>query len=348
MQDDTDGAFRPLSDNRAPARPRVVYLGGFGRSGSTLLERMLGACPGWTNVGELVDLPRSVQPDDERCGCGEPFSACPFWQSVGARSFGGWEPAAMQRLAALRGQVARQRLVPALLALAKGRGARRQRSLVEEYQSAYGAIYRAAAAESGATTVVDASKGPAHGLALGLRLATDPGYDLTMVNLVRDPRGVAWSWSRRKHERPQAGGRAEMWSIGVGRSAAQWAALQAEMDVIGRMSGIPVVRVRYEDLVAHPREALADLLSRLGVADTDEALTHVDDHAVTLAASHGLSGNPSRFQHGTLDLVTDDEWRRSMPPGERRMITTATWPWLRSYGYPVLQHPDPTITRRTA
>ncbi len=34
----------------------VVYLGGFGRSGSTLVERMLGAAHGWVNVGELVDL----------------------------------------------------------------------------------------------------------------------------------------------------------------------------------------------------------------------------------------------------------------------------------------------------
>ena len=38
----------------------VVYLGGFGRSGSTLVERMLGAAHGWVNIGELVDLARSV------------------------------------------------------------------------------------------------------------------------------------------------------------------------------------------------------------------------------------------------------------------------------------------------
>ena len=57
----------------------VVYLGGFGRSGSTLVERVLGAVPGWVNVGELVDLARSVAPADELCGCGVSFSACPVW-----------------------------------------------------------------------------------------------------------------------------------------------------------------------------------------------------------------------------------------------------------------------------
>ena len=44
----------------------VVYLGGFGRSGSTLIERTLGAAREWVNVGELVDLARSVA--GARCG----------------------------------------------------------------------------------------------------------------------------------------------------------------------------------------------------------------------------------------------------------------------------------------
>jgi hypothetical protein len=65
------------------SRVTVVYLGGFGRSGSTLVERMLGAAPGWVNVGELVDLARSVAPGDELCGCGQPFSTCPMWTRVG-------------------------------------------------------------------------------------------------------------------------------------------------------------------------------------------------------------------------------------------------------------------------
>ena len=72
------------------SRITVVYLSGFGRSGSTLVERMLGAAPGWVNVGELVDLARSVARADELCGCGEPFSRCPVWTQVGEAAFGGW------------------------------------------------------------------------------------------------------------------------------------------------------------------------------------------------------------------------------------------------------------------
>ncbi|MEZ5095759.1 MAG: sulfotransferase [Nocardioides sp.] len=347
-----------MSQETDGVRPRVVYLGGFGRSGSTLLERMLGAVPGWTNVGELVDLARSVYPDDEVCGCGERFSGCPFWQRVGDVAFGGWNAAHLARLAALRGVVARQRQVPALLGLARGRRSGLG-SAVAEYQLDYGRIYRAVAEVSGARTVVDASKGPAHGLALGLRAGSDPGddpaYDLVIVNLVRDPRGVAYSWSRRAHERPQAGAdggsRGRMWSPGVSRSAAQWAALQSELAAIGRLSGIRVVRVRYEDLVAAPYGALTALLHELGDRPGPAELSHVSDHAVTLAPSHGLSGNPGRFRHGTLQLAADDAWRREMPAAERRLVTAATLPWLVRYGYSRPGSTDPassTTARKTA
>lgn len=319
----------------APQRTTVVYLGGFGRSGSTLLERALGAVPSWVNVGELVDLPRSVRPDDELCGCSEPFSRCPFWSAVGDHAFGGWPASVTERLAELRLLVARQRHVPALLALRSGRGSTRLRTLVEEYQSTYGKIYRAVAEVSGCSTVVDASKGPAHGLALGLGLDADPQYSMVMVNLIRDPRGVAYSWSRRRHERPQAGaGRRDMWSIGVGRSGVQWAGLQAEMELMARASGIRSVRVRYEDLVASPRPTLAALVEQISGQTTAEHLSHVGEHSITLAASHGLSGNPSRFRVGDLELLADMQWQRGLSSSERRLVTAATFPLLRRYDYP--------------
>lgn len=325
-----------MSDVHGPARPRVLYLGGFGRSGSTLLERVLAQTPGWATVGELVDLSRSVAPDDERCGCGAPFSSCPTWRAVGEAAFGGWDPLRLARLADLRETVARQRRVPQLLAVARRPGRSTLHRLVVEYQREYGLIYRAAAAVHGAHTLVDSSKGPAHGLALGLASGEDAGYHMSMVNLVRDPRGVAYSWSRRRLDRPQASqGRRQMWSVGVGRAAAQWAALQSEMDLIGRAGAVPVTRIRYEDLVSSPRVALTDLMTAVGSPPGPLDLTHVGPHSVTLGASHGLAGNPSRFRHGTIDLTIDDAWLRALPPQERRLVTVTTWPWLRAYGYPL-------------
>lgn len=321
------------------AQPRVIYLGGFGRSGSTLLERILGQIPGWTNVGELVDLPRSVFVHQENCGCGEPFLSCPMWSKVGEAAFGGWHEDEMKRLADLRFAVARQRQLGGLIALARGRGSDQLRADVQAYQAGYGAIYRAVAEVTGAQVIVDASKGPAHGLALALTAGVDPGYDMSMVNLVRDPRGVAYSWSRRQTSRPQASGEAgaEMWRISAERSALQWAALQSEMSLMARAAGVEMVRMRYEDLVERPLPSLRRLLDQLQLPDAD--LSHITDDVVRLDASHGLSGNPGRFTSGEITLSGDHAWRTALPARDRYFVTAATLPWLAAYGYPVSPGP---------
>jgi hypothetical protein len=314
--------------SRVERRLTVVYLGGFGRSGSTLLERLLGECPGWGNVGELVDLARTVGPADELCGCGEPFSRCPVWQAVGDRAFGGWSTEVFTRLAALRDAAARQRHLPAMLLPGRRAPAGGPRA---ELQAAYTRIYESFAEVSGCRVVVDASKGPA----LGLALAGAPGLDVRVINLVRDPRAVAWSWERRV-ARPQATGTADdMWRIPTQRSAAQWTALQLEMEAIRRLGRVPSVRLRYEDLVVDPRRAVRGAVERLGLPTGAAALSHVERTRVYLSPSHGLSGNPSRFRSGRIDLRTDDRWAHEMPATRRAVATALSLPLLAAYGYPV-------------
>ena len=304
-------------------RVTTVYLGGFGRSGSTLVERMLGAATGWVNIGELVDLARSVAPADERCGCGQVFSSCPFWTAVGETAFGGWTPEVLARLSAGQRAAARQRHLPGLLA------GRSPSAPLAELRADYARIYRAAAEVSGASVVVDASKGPA----LGLALAGAPGVDLRVLNVVRDPRAVAWSWQRHV-ERPHAtGGTEEMWRIAAHRSAAQWSALQLEMTAIATLGRVPSARLRYEDFVADPTAALVAATGALGVPLTAADLPVVEAGRTVLGPSHGLSGNPGRFSSGSVELRRDDRWTTQMPTRDRAVVTALTLPLLAAYGY---------------
>ena len=77
---------------------RVVYIGGYTRSGSTLLDRLLGATPGAVSVGELRHLWSMGFIEDRFCGCGEPFSACPFWRRVVGDAFPAMIAAEARRL----------------------------------------------------------------------------------------------------------------------------------------------------------------------------------------------------------------------------------------------------------
>ena len=127
--------------------PRVIFLGGLGRSGTTLLERLLGQLPEVAPLGEVVHLWERGVLADEPCGCGRPFTACPFWRDVGERAFGGWTSMLAERVLALRHRVDRTR-----------RLARIAHEDLPEYVRAYRRIYQAAAEAAQARTVVDSSK----------------------------------------------------------------------------------------------------------------------------------------------------------------------------------------------
>jgi hypothetical protein len=265
-----------------------------------------------------------VAPADELCGCGERFSTCPVWVEVGAAAFGGWSTDVLDRLAGLRRAAARQRNLPRLL----GRGHRPSGAL-GELREAYGRIYRAVAEVTDSVVVVDASKGPA----LGQALSGSPDIDLRMLNVVRDPRAVAWSWTR-EVQRPHAtAGSSEMWRIPVHRAAAQWSALQAEMEVIARLGGAPFARLRYEDFVVDPVGALVEATAVLEVPLSPADLPEADGSRVVLGPSHGLSGNPSRFRSGSVELRRDDGWRLAMPSVDRAVVSAIALPLLLAYGY---------------
>jgi hypothetical protein len=320
------------------SRITVVYLGGFGRSGSTMVERMLGAAHGWVNVGELVDLARSVAGSDELCGCGLPFSRCPLWTQVGEVAFGGWTEEVLDRLAGLQRAAARQRHLPGLLS-----SRRPPSTALMDLRAAYGRIYRAVAEVTGSRVVVDASKGPA----LGQALAGSYGIDLRMLNVVREPRAVAWSWNRRL-ERPHAtAGNTQMWRIPAHRAAAQWSTLQLEMEAIARLGGVRSARLRYEDFVADPVGTLVAATTALGVPVSPADLPAVEDGRIVFEPSHGLAGNPGRFRSGTIELRRDDGWTTEMPSTDRAVVTALTLPLLRAYGYPATSAPATPTTAPT-
>ncbi|WP_210649097.1 sulfotransferase [Nocardioides sp. SYSU D00065] len=316
----------------------VVYLGGFGRSGSTLVERVLGSVPGWVNVGELVDLARSVAPRDELCGCGRSFSSCPLWNEVGRLAFGGWSEEVLARIRSSHHASARQRHLPGLL---RPRG--EPSAALASLRADYSAIYRAVAEVTGARVVVDASKGPA----LGQALAGAPGVDLRVLNVVRDPRAVAWSWQREVLRPHDVSGTDTMWRIPARRSAAQWSALQLEMELVAR-AGVPSARLRYEDFVADPVGSVVAASTALGLPVVADELPGTDDGGLVLEPSHGLSGNPSRFRSGTVRLRRDDSWTTDMPAAARAVVTGLTLPLLARYGYAGARAPRPPQQRTHA
>jgi hypothetical protein len=313
------------SRTASEATPRVLFLGGLGRSGTTVLERVLGELPGACSAGELVHLWQRGVLDDETCGCGQAFHRCPFWTEVGQRAFGGWDTALATRMLELRNRVDRTRHVP-LLALPRLFGQRAAEHA--EYVGVFAALYRAIAEVSGRPVVIDSSKHSS----LAFCLRTAPGIDLRVVHVVRDSRGVAYSWTK-EVLRPESGAAEDlMVRYSPAGSSVLWMAHNVFFAVLGRL-GTRTRVLRYEDFVAEPRRRLIELAVFAGLPTPGGPPGFVDDSTVELTPSHTVAGNPVRFRQGPMTLRRDDAWRERLPRRRRLLVGLLTFPLLVRYGY---------------
>jgi hypothetical protein len=295
---------------------KVLYIAGWGRSGSTILDNVLGQVDGFFSAGELMYLWRRGLIEGRLCGCGQPVRDCDVWTRVLARAYPrGVDPQEMLRLEA---HSARTRHLPLHLARVEPGNGR--------YRDELGALYRALQAETGSRVIIDSSKSPSYGRVL----AGIPGLDVRVVQLVRDPRAVAYSWVRKKLQRDDPRRTRSMRSHGPAASSAYWNVLNESTRLLWRDDQRRLL-VRYEDFVARPQATVDEIVRFAGEPTVELAWTGAAELA--LEPTHTVSGNPSRFDHGTVALRPDDEWQRAMRPRDRRIVDLITRPVRGRYGY---------------
>lgn len=301
----------------------TIFVVGKGRSGSTLLDTLLGQVPGVFSMGELRYLWAWGVLGGFRCGCGEPVVECSVWGAVIERVGLEVPEARSARWASLiTDRVLSWPRVPGTLMAARSG---RQGDALQQFVRLYDATYAAVTEVTGAHLLVDSSKWPAHPALLGLSSVVSP----TSAHLVRDPRGVASSYRRGK---PTDGDQPTMPRFGALHTAMSWTLRNTTAELVPRAArGAGHVRVRYEDLVANPAEVLERLLATAGVAAAD--LAFLRGGQVELAATHTVGGNPGRFRTGTIALRPDDRWRRDLPSRDRTIIEVLTAPLARRYDY---------------
>jgi hypothetical protein len=157
-----------------------------------------------------------------------------------------------------------------------------------------------------------------------------PSIQLKLVHLVRDGRGVAYSWTKevQKPESVHAG--VTMRRFHPARMGLRWTVYNLLFHGLA-LSGVPTIRVPYERFVGDARAEIERVLRFGGV--TPDVPDAVRERSVRLDATHTVAGNPMRFRVGEIDLRVDDAWRSNLKPSQRRWVTTLSWPLLRAYGY---------------
>lgn len=317
-------AGRSAPTRKAEKRQKVLFIGGLGRSGSTLIELLLNELPMTVAVGETIHLWERGVRNQERCGCGDAFDRCPHWQAVGQEAFGGWDNVDLDDVIGLRWSVDRSRRL-ASIAVSQRRG---QPSADERRYLYYlRRVLLASAKVTGSPEVLlESSK---H-LSTAALLALDDALDVRVLHLVRDPRGVAYSWTKNV-PRPETDGEV-MPVYRPSRTAARWVSDNIGFELLSRQ--VPTLTMRYEDFLVSPASWLYQIIRLLGLEPSNDHLRFLQGERATLTTPmHSVAGNPLRFGANEITLRLDDAWRHELPTADRRIVSALTAPLRAAYRY---------------
>jgi hypothetical protein len=302
---------------------KVVCTPGVGRSGSTIIGRVLGQVEGFFTIGELRHIAKNVVIDNWSCGCGKPLQSCDVWIEVFRKAFGGFDGLDAQRFMRLQKRYMR---TDSMLMMAAGLEFRTRTSGFRELIEMYDAFYPAIAEVTGAKVLVDTTKYPSHSYILA-RYGRHP---VSLVHLVRDGRAAAHSL-RRKKVLPDSPTGQLMPRSHPAPYSFYWMFRNLLVERFIKLSGAPHIFLRYEDFAAEPKKELLRILELAG--QTEAGLPFVDDHTVQLGTDHSMGGNPVRMKTGEVELREDREWTEKASFSTKLFATVVGYPALKRYGY---------------
>jgi len=227
--------------------PAVIYIGGYGRSGSTLLDRILGQHPKIFSGGELHRYGEFIR-SNLLCSCGKAVPDCEIWSDV-------------DRLTDKVGTKASARWLNSAFGLVLKVPVDQKGDFVDDQRQ----LFQSIASVAGAAAIVDSSKTSYGAAGRPAALYRHAGIDLYFIHLVRHPYSVWASLNRGTNK--QLEGRLSHWGarrmVSL-RAAIGWRFANAMAVRTAEEFGPDrAITVRYEDLIyrtKHEIERLGNFL----------------------------------------------------------------------------------------
>ena len=299
---------------------KILFISGQGRSGSTLLSRFLGSLPNLIEIGEVSYIWERGLIENHLCGCGSPFTECPFWQEVFNVAFGGFAHVDATWMSSVNKQIRRSRNTIKFSTTKDTYGGE-----YNAFRANMRKLYLAIRHVSGCQIIVDSSKRPTYLFTL---------RDLDQIqfyalHLVRDSRAVAYSWQRKRRRPEVMGAETHMIQMQPTKVSRMWLMWNVISELSRLFTDVPYIRIYYEKFMKEPVETVVDILSWMGESTIGVDLDSLVDNTLE---RHTVSGNPMRFQK-EIKIKADMEWEAKMNISDRRLVTLMTYPMLLRYGY---------------
>lgn len=308
--------------------PDIIYIAGYGRSGSTLLERLLQCQPSVHACGEMTNFFKIYGSPSSTCSCGHSLEKCEFWGGIAEELFH---------------QGFSTQAFPYYSRIQKKREAYWSHGgsfFPSKYHNMYANFMQpfcdaVVNQSSGNKTLIDSSKTAYSTLYRPLAISLLGKYRVGVIHLVRDCRGVAWSKIKGRNPTMEntitKNGPLPVTSAMLGWSFSNIAADRLKYR-IGRSN---YYLLRYEDFVEKPIQSLKKLGAFFQI-NLDESINvaqkAMEAPGVQLPQMHQLAGNRMRFKT-KLQIKADHDWKLNLNHHTAFWIKSILLPLFRKYGY---------------
>jgi hypothetical protein len=311
------------------SKVNLIYIASNGRSGSTLLETILGNHSSIVNVGEIQVWPKNIiEGGSVPCGCGKTVSDCSFWASMQQKinplqqsppkidffreNYYAGKAVRWSRLSEFSKMKTPDRITQEI----KNYGENNQavfQALLELLESQTGTRYQ---------WIVDSSKDPYR----LLWLVRSQLFNIKVIHLVKDPRAFVYSMTK-KILQQQPENKGKLIEMTVSKSLA-WVLQNSLFSQIASnyLAKSDYLLINYEKLAAEPQATVKEICQTIGCQFEKEAVTSFRHNK-----NHTIAGNPMRFRQG--GIVLDEEWKTSFPPVYQRLTELITSMNTSRYGY---------------
>ena len=310
-------------------RGKLIYIAGYGRTGSTLLEAILSWYPGVFGLGEFAYFFPAVAQKHVTCSCGNPVLQCPFWKSVLKKVID------VEHISKKRpGRIRFQLEGIGLGGVYSWRWLRRSKR-VEGYKRELGRLYDAVweCVPDGTEVLIDSSK-TSYSSAFRPRFLYELYKEnLKVIHIVRDVRGVFYSMKKRGLRRPSHFKAKNKGRILGFRALIGWAF--ANLAAEGTRRYIPDRQyhlLRYEELVSKAEETLSTIGQFLGLDDISSLIEILLSNGLNGRERHQIMGNPMRFEK-KIRIRPDMEWVQNLSSFEKSLCKLVGGRMSGKYGY---------------
>jgi len=262
---------------------KILYIAGYGRSGSTVLDVILGNHPQIASVGEITYLLEEWHDSDQQCACGRPYKECAFWGALADTIDLSVD---MQEM--IRKVEERRSTIPTLFSWLHP-------NINESYRVFNQQLFSYIRERSGKSVVVDSSKSARDAALRFYALSEIANLDVYVIHLVRDGRAVVESCVRKGSNWALEGRQREPRLPGL-RATVGWTLANTWTLGLARRYVSPgrYLRVQFGDLISTPAFVLERIGDFIGM-EVDMLVERVERDAI-FSVGHNVGGNRLRLK----------------------------------------------------